>query len=134
MEQSSGTCPRPLDGLGQVQQVEDLVAGRHAVYGDVEKGAQLPHGDKEVCREQDDEQAARQRDLPGPELRRRHHHDQGRAAAMAAGISGTHTSSTTAEGRLTKLRQTNRVSGASMAQKLLIDHLPQSPLHHLGER
>ena len=42
----------------KIQQAEDLVAGRHAVHGDVEKGAELPHGEEEIRRQQDNQQAA----------------------------------------------------------------------------
>ncbi len=42
----------------QIQQAEDLVAGGHAVHGDVEEGAELPHRKEEIRCQQDDQQAA----------------------------------------------------------------------------
>ena len=64
----------------QVQQAEDLIAGSHAVHGDVEKAAQLPHGEEKVCRQQDNQQTAGQRDMVIYILRHRHNHPQRRPA------------------------------------------------------
>ena len=66
--------------LRQVQQAEDLVAGGHAVHGNVEKGAQLAHGDEKVRRQQDDEQRTRKVDFPCAKLRCGHDDAERRAA------------------------------------------------------
>ena len=62
--------------LRQVEQAKDLVACCHAVHGDVEKRAELPHGNEKVCRQQDDQQRARERDMPRTVLCRCEDHTQ----------------------------------------------------------
>ena len=49
--------------LRQIQKAEYLITCRHAVHSDMEKGAEEPHGDEEIRREQDDEQAAGECDV-----------------------------------------------------------------------
>ena len=69
-----------LRALGQVQQAEDLVARRHAVHRDVEEAAELPHRDEKIRRKQNDQQTARERDVPARVLRHGHDHAERRAA------------------------------------------------------
>ena len=71
---------RLLVRFRQVEQAEDLVAGCHAVHRDVEKGAELPHRDEEICCQHDDEQCARKRHIVRAELHCRENHAQRRAA------------------------------------------------------
>ena len=66
--------------LRQVEQAEDLVACGHAVHRDVEKRAELAHGDEEIRRQQDNQQRAAERDMPRAVLRRRHDDAERRAA------------------------------------------------------
>ncbi len=66
--------------LRQIQQPENFVAGGHAVHGDVEKASQLPHGDEEVRRQQNNQKASRQGHFPSPKLGHRHDDSQRRAA------------------------------------------------------
>ena len=54
--------------LGQVQKAENFVTRGHAVHGNMEKRAELAHGDEKVRRQQDDEQRARKVDLPRAQL------------------------------------------------------------------
>ena len=56
--------------LRQIEQAKDLVARGHAVHGNVEKRAELPHGNEKVRRQQDDQQRAGERDMPRAVLRR----------------------------------------------------------------
>ena len=89
---ASGTLQPPTDDvpvraglrarrrLRQVEQAKDLVACCHAVHGDVEKRAELPHGNEKVCRQQDDQQRARERDMPRAVLRCRENNAQRRTA------------------------------------------------------
>ena len=67
-------------GLRQIQQAEDLAAGRHTVHGDVEEAAQHTHGQKEICRQQNDHQAACKLHMARAEPGHRQDHAQGRAA------------------------------------------------------
>ena len=67
----------------QVQQPENLIAGRHAVHGYMEKAAQLPHGKEKVRRQQNNQQAAKQVHLSGGKLGGGQNHPQGRPAADA---------------------------------------------------
>ena len=46
--------------LRQIQQSENLLTGRHTIHGNMKKGTQLPHGNKEISRQKDDEQASGQ--------------------------------------------------------------------------
>ena len=66
--------------LRQIQQPENLIAGRHAVHGNVKEASQLPHGNEEIRRQKDDGQAAPQAHLLGPVLGHRQNHAQGRSA------------------------------------------------------
>ena len=64
----------------QIQQTENLVAGRHAVHGNMEKGAQLPHGDKEIRCQQDNQQTSLKGNASVLVLGHRHNDAQRRAA------------------------------------------------------
>ena len=66
--------------LGQVQQTENLFGRRHAVHGNVEEAAQLAHGDKEIRRQQQNQQTAAQPHRAGAEAGQRHDHARRRAA------------------------------------------------------
>ena len=71
--------------LRQIEQAKDLFACCHAVHGNVEKRAELPHGNEKVRRQQDDQQRARERDMPRAVLRRCKNHAQ-RCAAIGNDI------------------------------------------------
>ena len=75
-----GTADAAVCGLGQVEQAENLIARGHAVHGNMEKRAELAHGDEKVRRQQDDEQRARKVDLPRAQLRCGHDDAERRAA------------------------------------------------------
>ena len=65
-----------------IQQTENLVAGRHAVHGNMEKGTQLPHGNKEIRRQQDNQQTSLKRNSSALVLGHRHD-DAQRCAAVS---------------------------------------------------
>ena len=75
-----GTADAAVCGLGQVEQAENLIARGHAVHGNMEKRAELAHGDEKVRRQQDDEQRARKVELPRAQLRCGHDDAERRAA------------------------------------------------------
>ena len=62
--------------LRQIEQAKDLFACCHAVHSNVEKRAKLPHGNEKVRRQQDDQQRARERNMPRAVLRRCEDHTQ----------------------------------------------------------
>lgn len=103
---------RLIRPLRQIQQTEYFIARRHAVHRDMEERAELPHGNKEIGRQKNDQQASCQNNVPRPVLCGRHDDSQSRTAAMETGISGTQTSRITADGIFTKHRQAKSVSGA----------------------
>ena len=69
-----------LRRLREIQQAEDLVAGGHAVHGDVEIGPQKPHGQEKVRRQEEDEQTPRKVGPPRPKLAHRQDDPQRRPA------------------------------------------------------
>ena len=62
--------------LRQIEQAKDLFACCHAVHGNVEKRAELPHGNEKVCRQQDDQQRTGERNMPRAVLRCCENHAQ----------------------------------------------------------
>ena len=76
------TCALPIYRLERYlwDACEYFPAGGHSVHRDMEEGAELAHGDKEIGGQQQDQQAAGKRDLPGGVLRRRQDNPERRAA------------------------------------------------------
>ena len=66
--------------LGQVQKAENFVTRGHAVHGNMEKGTQLPHGNKEIRRQQDNQQTSLKRNSSALVLGHRHDDAQCRTA------------------------------------------------------
>ena len=79
--QRAARCRTAARGvLGQVQQGKDLIAGSHAVHRDVEKRAELAHGQEKICRQKNDGEAAPERNAPRAEFKNGQHHAQRRPA------------------------------------------------------
>ena len=70
----------PGAALGQVEQLENFVAGGHAVHRNVEVRPQRAHRQEEIRRQQNDAERARQRHAARSELLRGHDDAQRRAA------------------------------------------------------